>query len=67
MRIPKPPKTPYERMIWKALYLKLSANERKRKPSKRDEIREWNKIHVAQLKLRPTLGKASLYRDQEDE
>lgn len=50
-------------MIWRALYIKLKSNERKKKPSKRDEIREFNKTHVVQLKLRPSLGKASLYRD----
>lgn len=67
MRIPQPPKTPYEKMIWKALYLKLKANERKKKPSKRDEIREFNRTHVVQLKLRPSLGLSSLARSIESD
>jgi hypothetical protein len=55
-----PPKTDYEKMILRAVIGKLESNTSKRKPSRRDEIREYNSSHeYVQIPLRSRVAKSS--------
>jgi len=49
--------TPYQGMILRALLLKRATNRSVKKRSKRDDIREYNSNHKAQIRLRPRLNR----------